>query len=299
MISVLIPVFNFDLNRLVADLHDQLSDNQISFEIIVCDDGSTEHFIALNRKACQGLPHVYFIALGSNHGRSVIRNMMATRAYYDYLLFLDCDAVVHSPHFIRNYLQALPFEGVLVGGVAYSPQIPDDIHFLRWKYGQKREVRTVDSRNKTPFLSFSGFNFLIPKNLFMQIRFNEQISHYGHEDTLLGFELFDKNIEIRHIDNSLIHSGLETNEGFLLKTLSALGNLKWMIHSEIVHRKHLQSNKLYQTYIILKKIRLLWLVEFIFAQWQHSMTRNLNSTRARMWVFDCWKLLHFIRIMKD
>ena len=41
MLSILIPVFNYDVRRLVGDLHRQLSGMKIEYEIRVYDDCST------------------------------------------------------------------------------------------------------------------------------------------------------------------------------------------------------------------------------------------------------------------
>lgn len=299
MISVLIPVYNYDISRLVSDLHSQLSDIQIPFEIIIYDDASREPFPSQNRKACQNLSHVYFMALETNHGRAAIRNMMAGRAYYEHLLFLDCDAEVMSPHFIQNYVRQLPVKGAMVGGIAYSPIQPNENFYLRWFYGVKREVKPLESRISAPYHSFSGFNFLINTKIFREIKFNEQILQYGHEDTLFGYELMKRGVEILHINNPLIHNGLESNEGFLLKTLSALKNFRWMLRAELLSDSNLKHNKLYQIYHILKKAHLLWPVEKVLALNQRGMSQNLNSNKARIWIFDCWKLLQFIRLMKE
>ena len=41
MLSILIPTYNYNITRLVADLHQQASDTYVDFEIIVMEDGST------------------------------------------------------------------------------------------------------------------------------------------------------------------------------------------------------------------------------------------------------------------
>ena len=49
MLSVLIPVFNYDITDLVFELHQQLTENEIAFEIIAVDDGSNEEFTSKNK----------------------------------------------------------------------------------------------------------------------------------------------------------------------------------------------------------------------------------------------------------
>ncbi|MBK9012976.1 MAG: hypothetical protein IPM82_02230 [Saprospiraceae bacterium] len=61
-------------------------------------------------------------------------------------------------------------------------------------------------------------NFLIPRQLFLEIQFDETLRQYGHEDTLFGMELARRQVPIVHIDNPLEHIGLEPVDVFLRKT---------------------------------------------------------------------------------
>jgi hypothetical protein len=47
--------------------------------------------------------------------------------------------------------------------------------------------------------------------------FSEDLKTYGHEDTLLGYDLFRNGIEIFHIDNPVEHTGLEDSSVLLRK----------------------------------------------------------------------------------
>ena len=71
MLSILIPVYNFDVNALVSDLHRQAIDCGIAFEIRCYDDGSTEAFRAKNR-AIQTMGNVVWVELEQNIGRSAL-----------------------------------------------------------------------------------------------------------------------------------------------------------------------------------------------------------------------------------
>ena len=93
------------------------------------------------------------------------------------------------------------------------PGDPDKL--LRWKYGKKKEQLKASERNKHAHASFSTFNVLIDKSIFSKIRFNEELKQYGHEDTLLGYQLNIAGINVLHIDNGLMHDGVESNQDFL------------------------------------------------------------------------------------
>mgnify|MGYP000465830659 CR=1 FL=1 len=76
------------------------------------------------------------------------------------------------------------------------------------------------------------YKILISKSLFQQLKFNESISEYGHEDTLFGIELQTKNIPINHILNPVVHLGLENEAIFLNKQEKAIQNLVLLLKQE-------------------------------------------------------------------
>lgn len=59
----------------------------------------------------------------------------------------------------------------------------------------------------------------------LQLPFDESIVTYGFEDTLWANQLSKHNIKMLHIDNPIIHQGLEKNSVFLSKTKWAIENL--------------------------------------------------------------------------
>ena len=99
MISILIPTYNYNITRLVTDLHQQAVDTCVDFEIIVMEDGSTR-FVEKN-KFVNDVEFCRHIVLKENIGRSAVRNSLADEAKYGHLLFLDCDAEVCSSRFVK------------------------------------------------------------------------------------------------------------------------------------------------------------------------------------------------------
>ena len=162
MLSILIPTYNYDITKLVTELHRQAIEQFIDFEIIVMEDGSKE-FIAEN-KEINNFIFCNHIILKHNIGRSAIRNKLADEAKYEHLLFMDCDAEVNSNQFIERYLAFCHEECVVIGGTAYDPEETNPDYSLRLKYGKEREARNAAERGKT---NFATFNFLISKNIFI------------------------------------------------------------------------------------------------------------------------------------
>lgn len=230
-LSILIPIYNYDIRALAQGLHAQGQALGLPFELLCYDDASAPEWQAVNAPLGD-LPHLRYRALPSNLGRSRIRNLLAEEAQYDYLLFLDCDSALPDEHYLARYAEELSAERLLYGGRSYQPQAPSDKRLLlHWHYGRCREVQPAERRQRQPYHSFMTNNFLIPKALFQPIRFDERLLQYGHEDTLFGQALQQRGIPIRHLDNPLLHTGLETAEVFLAKSRQALANLAFLHQS--------------------------------------------------------------------
>ncbi|MBK9012975.1 MAG: glycosyltransferase [Saprospiraceae bacterium] len=104
MLSILLPIFNFDVRPLVSDLHRQCEVAGVAYEIICFDDGSTPEFRQKNQELWK-YSNLIYKELPQNLGRSAIRNALGKAARFEYLLFMDCDSRVTGGDFIENYLQ--------------------------------------------------------------------------------------------------------------------------------------------------------------------------------------------------
>ncbi len=228
MISILIPVFSFDITALVDELAQQCADAGLPWEIICLDDGSAPEFKAINR-ALQNRPGIRYEELPENVGRAAIRNRLADMAAFPYLLFMDCDSAVVRADYIAHYLAHLDPGTVLYGGRVYAPVPPEDARYLlHWKFGREREQIPPEKRAVQPYHAFMTNNFLIPGDIFQCVRFEERIRGYGHEDTLFGMALQQRGVPVLHLDNPLEHKGLETAAEFLYKNDEAMRNLAWL-----------------------------------------------------------------------
>lgn len=289
MLSILIPVFNYDVTDFVRSLHHQASETGIPFEIRCYDDASQKH--KDKNKLIAQLSSVVYKELPENRGRASIRNLLASEAVFENLLFLDCDGYPASDYFIRNYLKTLQPGIVIFGGRSYTSTPPDDKKlYLRWLYGIKRESASANVRNADPYKSFMTNNFLIPKTVFEDIRMDENLKDYGHEDTLFGYELLKRNIPIQHIENPLIHLGLETADTFLKKTEAGIKNLY------IIYRKHpeISGIRLLETY---KKIQMFsWILKPVCSAVTPLLLKKLNSATPDLRYFDFWKIATLIKI---
>lgn len=291
MLSICIPIYNYDVRSLVNDLHKQAKAEAITVEIILIDDASEASFRALNSKL-QDLQSVDYFQLEENIGRSKIRNVLHKRANYPFLLFLDCDSEVSDSRFLHRYI---PFikkeEQILVyGGRSYHSDPPNDQTLLHWHFGRHREAKNARTRSKKPYQSFMSNNFLINKSVLDKVPFNESLRGYGHEDTLLGYELKKQGIPLIHIDNPLIHAGLQTAEEFLEKTDEGLKNLL-IIDRLLNHDKGLiRSIKVLKCYFLLKKALLRKPLAILFKPFEKLFRKTLLGKKPMLWLLDIYKL---------
>lgn len=225
-LSILIPTYNYVVLPLVQELSRQGGGVEHDVEIIVADDASTDASCKEANRAMAGLPYCSYIELEENLGRARIRNLLADKAEGEWLLFMDGDAAVISDSFLQMYIDEAGRSEVVCGGLIHPDKLPSSEVTLRYRYERAADKhRSAAERMKHPYNCFSTFCFMIRKEVFQTIRFDESCREYGHEDTLFGEELKKRNFTIHHTDNPLMHMGLEDNAVFLKKTEMALSSL--------------------------------------------------------------------------
>jgi glycosyltransferase involved in cell wall biosynthesis len=293
MISILIPTYNYNIIRLVEDLHQQAVDTCVDFEIIVMEDGSTmfleENTVVNNVEFCR------HIVLKENIGRSAVRNRLADEAKYGHLLFLDCDAEVCSSRFVEKYVSFCKEECVVIGGTAYDKNENDPRYSLRLAYGRQREARTALERsNEHTYHNFATFNFLISASLFQQVRFDESIRGYGHEDTLFGHQLHELGSRFIHIENPLIHKGLDDNETFIRKTEEGTHNL-FLLYKTGRYPFLADESRLLNTYIRIYKTGLTRLFATTFNIIKPLLHKELCNPSPSLQLYDVYKVLYLCK----
>ena len=290
MLSILIPVYNYNAVSLVQTLHNQAISADIPFEILLLDDNSDENCRRENL-SLKTLPYTTLFELPTKVGRAIARNYLAGQAKYDYLLFLDCDSEIIDNQFIARYLPYCKGKNTVVcGGTAYKLQKPQPDTCLRWVYGIKTETKSAEQRNKVPNAKFSTFNFLISRELFLSVRFNELLRNYGHEDTLFGLELQKRNYIVAHIDNPLYHTGIDKNSVYLEKTRQGVENLKILLEKYPDNEELIQNVRLLKYYTVFEKYRITYCVLFFFQLGKKWLLLNLNSKNPNLTLFNVYKL---------
>ena len=130
MLSILIPCYNFNIQNLVKDISTQGKLLKINFEIICIEDGSSERFSNHNIKNIQ---YVTYIVNQENIGRSKMRNLLAKKAQFNWLLFIDCDSKINNNRFLSNYIQKIDQSNIIFyGKTEYSKKQQTTNNKLHW-----------------------------------------------------------------------------------------------------------------------------------------------------------------------
>lgn len=297
MLSILIPTYNYNIAPLVYELYKQCKlQSNLDFEIVVYDDGS-ELFHSENNEVNK-LDHASHTILEENIGRSAIRNKLALDAQYPNLLFLDADVRIISSNFISEYLNHIhtfPNYEIVYGGIVYQENKPDKNQLLRWIYGNNREALTATERQLNPYVSFLTLNFLIKKIVFNEVIFNENIPNLRYEDLLFSYDLMRKQKNIFHLNNPVVHNGIETSSVFLEKTNDSLNGLKFLLEKGIINHDYAKISRVYRK---LNQLKLLVFVKLFYKLFNRKMNQNLLGSTPSLYIYDIYRLGYFCNIHK-
>ncbi len=295
MLSVCIPVFNNNVERLVKALYFQKSKLKYIVEIIVIDDVSETSFKEHNRELGKFIDK--YVELDENIGRARIRNLFLHYATKPNLLFIDSDAIIDNSGFLGLYIESLKTnnESVVMGGGIYSAQKPDRNMLLRWRYGREVESKPAEIRRENPYKSFITKNFIIPREVLRRVPFNESVTGYGHEDTLMGYELKKANVRIVHIDNGVVNNDLDTNEEFLYKSREAVKSLFKVLDIVKGDDEFIKDIRLLVTVRKLYKVKLQIPVYYILNLFLPVMKFYILKIWPGLFTFSLYKLYYALK----
>jgi len=263
MISILIPHIHEDCTRLISDLQTLAQREKVTVEI---------------------LTH-------SNLPRAANRNFLADQSRGEWLLFLDADAAVPTDFSLRRYEEAGQTASVICGGLRHPDHNPNPKATLRYKYERHADCRrAAQFRSQAPYDRLSTFNLLVHRDVFMHVRFDEHITQYGYEDVLFATQLEAQGIPILHIDNPLLHTGLEANSVFLNKTETAL-RTALTLQGQLGTHSHVAT-----TATRLQHLGLAPLVRLLYRSTKPLLRRNLLSSHPSLTLFSLYKLGYYLTL---
>jgi len=291
MLAICIPIYNQRIEPLLNALEQQIAAINYPIEIVLIDDASDAAIQQLNIDSAS--KHRY-IVLEQNIGRSRIRNLFLKHTSADYLLFLDCDALVQNESFLSNYILSIQQKLQVVCGGRLNRTIPPSrANYLNWKYSVYRESSSFEKRKEQANQSFMTNNFLIERNTFESVHFDERLTDYGHEDTLFGFELHKRGITISHLDNPIFNGDIEDNATYLRKTEMGLINLGMICKNLNNDPEFISSVRLLDYYFSIQNTFTLQFIRKTYQLFYKLILNRLKSGHGSLKLFDFYKLGYF------
>jgi glycosyltransferase involved in cell wall biosynthesis len=264
---------------------------QISWEVVVADDGSPANAAALNDEVAS-LKGCRLIKYPENIGRAGIRNFLAQLSHYDTLIYIDA-GMMPSERFIDTYVRHIGKADVVVGSLKVAKE-HIDLSNLRCKNELRAERRsTIETRNASAYTNFHSGNFMIRRQAMLDNPFRSEILTYGYEDTLFGKDLADKHVSILHIDNPLCFVRFESNERFLEKTKEAMLTL-------YTYREELKGySGLLDVVERLQRFHMLRITVWISRWIEKIIMRNLLVNHRLMPFYNLYRIMCLARLFYE
>jgi glycosyltransferase involved in cell wall biosynthesis len=288
MLSILIPTYNYNVTLLVESLIKQLKTSAFPFELRIQDDCSTKSEAVKANQALENYTNCHFQQNFKNIGRTATRQALAEAAKYNWLLFMDADVLPKNEDFIKKFDLENQTADVVFGGIGYETKKPEKEKMLRWKYGKAREAKPVSEREKMAYLSIISQCFLIKKEVFLKANdFHDNV--YG-VDVLFCQNLEKMQVQVAHIDNPIVHLGLESSTSFIDKTKKGLESLHQFEKENKIPKDYRPIQKAYQT---LNNKGALKLFMKIMKTFEKAILKNLKSSSPSLFLFDLFRLNYF------
>jgi GT2 family glycosyltransferase len=189
-ISVVIPNYNglellpYTLPTVFAALKTQ----PLPYELIVCDDGSSDDSVAFIQKT---FPDIKLILQTSNNGFSVTANLAVSSAIYDWVLLLNSDVKLEQNYFMPlfQYIETDKCFGVMGRIIGWDDEIIQDgakfprMQGMKIKTSGNYLLEDMSNAGGLPTAYLSGANMFIRKKIFKEIgQLNELFSPFYVED---------------------------------------------------------------------------------------------------------------------
>lgn len=215
--SVIVPTYNY-ADYVGHALDSLLSQDYLNMNIIVVDDGSTDHTAEVMRNYLQTFPTKIQYITQTNKGAGGARNTGSDQASGDYVLFLDADdrMLPSALTLLDQFLKLHPgIDAVFAGHLVVRGE----------RQTERHHAPTVSTNHKQNFIKLLNKDFPAPtgsyvvkRDILKTIRFSEKITNYedgvflAHLVSRYNIASFDKPIVAIHRHSDSLRSRIEPNK---------------------------------------------------------------------------------------
>ncbi len=281
LLSVCIPVFNFNVTDTVKLLLNEVNAQGLNVEVVVFDDCSQPIYEQWNA-SLSDYDRVRYLPLLTNIGRSKIRNRLADYARGEWLLFLDCDMQPVYSDFLMRYFSAMSGAvDVVCGGVMFENKPQDKWSQLQWRY-RKCSVRQRDLLlRRDPASGVEVGNFMIRHSLYNCVGFDEDLAGYGQEDKVFVYTLSRMKARVQFIQNPTEHLGKDKNDKFLLNIEASSVNMVRVWNKDPQLRKYIARGNRHLMFVVtMQRLHLLGVLLLVLRMLRVGLQRRLEAGYA-------------------
>lgn len=180
-----IQILNWNrADETVRAIHSALNQTYSNIEVVIIDNGSTDHSISLISST---FPELKIVELDKNYGCPDGRNKGIEHCNGEFIFYLDNDGVLHKDAVEKAYNIIKEDEQIaIIAGIVYDFNSPDEID----------TSITPRSTKKYEFANFQGGICMHRKSIYNKIGKYPQHFFYGGEEWYLTCKVLDNDWKI-------------------------------------------------------------------------------------------------------
>lgn len=201
LVSITVPVYNGD-KTIARCINSLLSQSYKNLEIIVINDGSTDHTLEILNSYCDNRLKVYS---QDNKGIAKTRNKLLSLCNGEFIAFCDADDFYH-PDFVKEMLALMENDDIIMT----SCRISRNKKARKNCKGKNFCFRIEDSIKELfadKYLFVYMCNKFLRRKFIQNICFNEKINNFGEDITFIFDYLLacPQNTKVMHTNKKLYH----------------------------------------------------------------------------------------------
>jgi len=240
-----------NLIKCICSFYEQI-ENNFDFEIIILSNGSSFTSYSKITELYNQFENIKIIKCDTNIGLSKGRNVLAEKAQKEWLFFLDDDAFLGTPYFLKT-LQEFINEQPEIGAIACNIielKIPGK-YYLPFS---RKILNKMDLSKPCKCSYFLGGAHLIKSNLFKSIQGYNDLLFFSGEELDISYKIIDNNEIIWfHPELLVVHDKSE------IKSITKSDRKKYELRNKI----YLNHKYLPLKYSLISDI--IWVIKEIYS----------------------------------